>query len=112
MRATVQPFPLVLSIFIVGKGGIWLLKKCWCCDRRDFLKQDFRGPDECMSQSHECESCFAMNDEQYNKQLEFTLAGDITRECTKESHSLKCDSASGSKAPCSAGSVPRKRHNH
>ena len=58
--------------FHVGKGGIWLLKKCWCCDRRDFLKQNFRGPDECVSKSYECESCFAMNDEQYYKQLELT----------------------------------------
>ena len=58
--------------FHVGKGGIWLLKKCWGCDRRDFLKQNFRGPDECLSKSHECESCFAMNDEQYYKQLELT----------------------------------------
>lgn len=58
--------------FNVGKGGIYLLRKCWSCDRRDFLKQNFRGPDECVSKSHECDHCFAMNDEQYYKQLELT----------------------------------------
>jgi len=58
--------------FNVGKGGIYLLRKCWSCDRRDFLKQNFRGPDECLSKSHECDRCFAMSDEQYYKQLELT----------------------------------------
>lgn len=56
--------------FNLGKGGIYLLRMCWGCDRRDFLKQNFRGPDECVSKSHECDSCFAMNDKQYYKQLE------------------------------------------
>lgn len=56
--------------FNVGKGGIFLLGKCWGCDRRDFLKQNFRGPDECVSKSHECDSCFGMNDKQHYKQLE------------------------------------------
>ena len=58
--------------FNVGKGGIYLLGKCWICDRRDFLKQNFRGPNECVSKSHECESCFVLSDEQYYKQLELT----------------------------------------
>jgi hypothetical protein len=58
--------------FNVGKGGIYLLKKCWSCDRRDFLKQNFRGPDESISKSHECDDCFALSDEQYYKQLELT----------------------------------------
>lgn len=58
--------------FNVGKDGIYLLRKCWGCDRRDFLRQNFRGPDECLSKSHECESCFALSDEQYHKQLELT----------------------------------------
>lgn len=58
--------------FNVGKSGIYLLRKCWSCDRRDFLKQNFRGPDESISKSHECDHCFAMNDEQYYKQLELT----------------------------------------
>ena len=58
--------------FNVGKGGIYLLRKCWSCDRRDFLKQNFRGPDESISKSHECDHCFALSDEQYYKQLETT----------------------------------------
>jgi hypothetical protein len=58
--------------FNVGKGGIYLLRKCWGCDQRDFLRQNFRGPDECVSKSYECDHCFAMNDEQYYKQLELT----------------------------------------
>ncbi len=58
--------------FNVGKGGIYLLRRCWGCDRRDFLKQNFRGPDESVSKSHECDHCFALSDEQYCKQLELT----------------------------------------
>ena len=58
--------------FNVGKGGIYLLRKCWGCDQRDFLKQNFRGPDEFVSKSHECDHCFALSDEQYYKQLELT----------------------------------------
>jgi len=57
--------------FNVGKGGIYLLRKCWSCDRRDFLKQNYRG-DGCLTKSHECDHCFALNDEQYYKQLELT----------------------------------------
>jgi hypothetical protein len=55
----------------VGKGGIYLLRKCWSCDRRDFLKQNYRG-DGCLTKSHECDHCFALSDEQYCKQLETT----------------------------------------
>ena len=57
--------------FNVGKGGIYLLRKCWSCDRRDFLKQNYRG-DECLTKSHECDHCFALSDEQYYKQIELT----------------------------------------
>ena len=56
----------------VGKGGIYLLKKCWSCNRRDFLRQNFRGPHECPSKSHECDYCLALSDDQYYKQLELT----------------------------------------
>ena len=58
--------------FNIGKGGIYLLRKCWSCDRRDFLKQNWRGPDEFLSKSHECDRCFALDDEHYYKQLELT----------------------------------------
>ena len=57
--------------FKVSKGGIYLLRKCWNCDRRDVLKQNYRG-DECLTKSHECDHCFALSDEQYYKQLELT----------------------------------------
>ena len=56
----------------VGKGGIYLLRKCWGRDQRDFLKHSFRGPDECVSKSHECDHCFSLSDEQYCKQLKLT----------------------------------------
>jgi hypothetical protein len=56
--------------FNAGKGGIYLLRKCYGCDQRDFLKQNFRGPDEFVSKSHECDHCFALSDEQYYKPLE------------------------------------------
>jgi hypothetical protein len=55
----------------VGKGGIYLLQKCWSCDRRDFLRQNYRG-DGSLTKSHECDHCFALNDEQYYKKLELT----------------------------------------
>jgi hypothetical protein len=57
--------------FNVGKGGIYQNRKCWSCDRRDFLRQNYRG-DGCLTKSHECDHCFALNDEQYGKQLELT----------------------------------------